>query len=113
MAAAVALADPDRTAERETFVAKCMEALSTPDLGTALVLSELAKKSDKPAAITHLEEFAMALAVRAKDVLGSAPRESYVAATRYAIALATLRAIDANASLQLALEAMFIKMRAV
>jgi DNA polymerase-3 subunit delta' len=113
MATAVALSDPDRTVEREAFVENGMEALSAPGLESALELAEAAKKSDKAVAVGHLEEFAMALAVHAKEVLETAPRDSSVAATRYAIALSTLRSIDSNASLQLAVEAMLIKMRAV
>jgi hypothetical protein len=113
MAAAVALADPKSAAERESFVAKAMDALRAPGLESALELADMAKKSDKTVAIAHLDGLAMALAVHAKDALDKAPQDSHTAAVRYAIALSTLRHIDANASLQLAVEAMCVKMRAV
>jgi DNA polymerase-3 subunit delta' len=111
MSFALALADPKSAAERDAFVAKAMDALRAPGLESALELADIAKKSDKAVAITHIEAFAMALAVHAKDVLESDSPDSSRAAERHAIALATLRNIDANASLQLAVEAMCIKMR--
>ncbi len=113
MATAIALADPKNAAEREAFVDRAKEALRAPGLGAALELAEAAKKSEKAVAIAHIESLAVALAVHAKDVLDAAPDDSRVSAARHAIALSALRSLDANASLQLAVEAMLIKMRAV
>jgi hypothetical protein len=49
----------------------------------------------------------------AKEILLDSGQDAYVAASRHSVALSTLRDIDANASIPLAIEAMCIKMRAM
>ena len=111
MAAALVLSDPEATARREEFVTRAMAALETRDLGAALELAEDAKKVGKEASMTQLEAFAAALGAQARDAPSSADRRPDVAAARYSLALAAVRELEANASTQLAVEAMFIKMR--
>ena len=111
MATALVLSDPEATARREEFVTRAMAALETRDLGAALELAEDAKKVGKEASMTQLEAFAAALGVQARDAPSSADRRPDVAAARYSLALAAVRELEANASTQLAVEAMFIKMR--
>ncbi|HEY8042555.1 MAG TPA: DNA polymerase III subunit [Polyangiaceae bacterium] len=113
MATALSLSDPDATARREEFVARALEALETPDLSGALELAEDGKKGDKAALVVQIEALAAALGAQARDAAGAADRRSDTAAARHALALAALRQIDANASTQLTVEAMLMKMRAV
>jgi DNA polymerase III subunit delta' len=111
MTTALGLSDPEASARREEFVALAMASLDAHDLGAALELAEEAKKVGKDASMTNLEAFAIALGVRARDAASRADQASDVAAARYSLALAAVRDLDANASTQLAIEAMLIKMR--
>ncbi len=113
MAAALVLSDPEASARREEFVSRAMASLEARDLGAALELAEEAKKVGKDATITQLEAFGAALGLRARGAAASADRASDVAAARYALAMSAVRELEANASAQLAVEAMLIKMRAV
>ncbi len=115
MATALALSDPEATAQREELVSRALAALQASDLGPALEVAEHAKKLGKDALISTLEAFAGAIAARAREAAtagADAPaRAAEAAATRYAQVLATIRQLEANASAQLAVEAMLIKMR--
>jgi DNA polymerase-3 subunit delta' len=113
VANALALGDPEASALREEFVTRAVKALDSPDLGPSLELAEDAKKLGKEAAAAHLDAFAAALVARARTAVSAPDRRAGVAATRYALALAAVRQLDANASVQLAVEAMLIKMRAI
>ncbi len=111
MAHALLLSDPDASARREEFVSRARTALSARDLGAALELSEEAKKVGKEASMTELEALAAALGSEARHAASNEDRDADVAAARHDLAIAAVRQLDANASTQLALEAMFIKMR--
>lgn len=115
MATALALSDPEATAQREELVSRALAALQASDLGPALEVAEQAKKLGKDALIATLEAFAGAIAARAREAAtagADAPARAVEgAAARYAQVLATIRQLDANASAQLAVEAMLIKMR--
>jgi len=111
MAAAQELSDPEASALREEFVSRALEALDSRDLGRSLELSEEAKKIGKDMLVVRLHAFAAALARQARDAASAPDRRAEVAATRHALALAAMRQLDANASAQLAVEAMMIKMR--
>jgi DNA polymerase-3 subunit delta' len=112
--AALALSDPEAGARRDDFVLRAMAALDARDAGGALELAEEAKKLEKPGLIVHLEALATALGVRARAAasLGGARGSADVDVARYSLALAAVRDIEANASAQLAVEAMLLKMRA-
>ena len=96
---------------REEFVSRAMAALAARDLGAALELAEEAKKVGKEGAIAQLEALAAALGAQARAAASSEDGTADVAAARHALALAAVQQLDANASVQLALEAMLIKMR--
>jgi len=113
MAAAVTLSDPEASALREEFVSRALAALDAPDLGTSLEVAEDAKKSGKETAAARLEALAAALVAQARAAVSAPDRRADVAATRHALALAAVRQLDANASVQLAVEAMLVKMRGV
>jgi DNA polymerase-3 subunit delta' len=113
MAAAAALADPDASEQRDQFVSRALEALSSPDAGAAYDLASGAKGADKDALARQLEALATALGLEAKQAAKDAGRRADVAAARHDLAIATAQQLDGNAAAQLALEAMLIKMRAV
>ncbi len=114
MAAALVLGDPEASARREEFVSRAMAALDTGELGASLEIAEDAKKATRDALIVQIEALAAALGARAHEAVADPfDRTADVAAARHALALAAIQQIDANASAQLAVEAMFIKMRAI
>lgn len=113
MASALVLSDAEASARRDDFVSLAIAALDARDLGPALELAEEAKKSDKGALVEHLDALAGALAAQARATVGATDRRAGVAAARHALAIAAVRQIEANASTQLAVDAMLLKMRAV
>jgi DNA polymerase-3 subunit delta' len=113
MATALAAADPEASARREQFLSRAMAALNARELDDAFEFAEEAKKADKPTLIAQIEAFAIALGAEARASIGTPDRSADVAAARHALALAAVRQLDSNASVQLAVESMFIKMRSV
>jgi DNA polymerase-3 subunit delta' len=110
MQGALSLADDEEAAEREAFVKRALDATVAPTLGPALELAEDAKK-DKGELGTKLAALATALAARASGASASPGREADAAGTRYQLALAAIRQLDGNASAQLVVESLLIKMR--
>ncbi|HEY5243342.1 MAG TPA: DNA polymerase III subunit [Polyangiaceae bacterium] len=111
MATAITLGDPDASARREEFVSRALAALYARDLGGALELAEEGKKGDKGTLVVQIEALAAALATRARESAGEADRRADSAATRHSLALAAIQQLDGNASSQLTVEAMLMKMR--
>jgi hypothetical protein len=111
MATAMTLGDPDASAQREEFVSRALASLEAKDLGGALELAEEAKKGDKGTLVVQIEALAAALAAQARSSAGEANHRADRAAARHALALAAVRQLDGNASSQLAVEAMLMKMR--
>ncbi|HEX8791082.1 MAG TPA: DNA polymerase III subunit [Polyangiaceae bacterium] len=111
MATASTLADPDASARREDFVSRAMAALGAPTTGPALDLATDAKQADKIALAAYIEAFAAALAAEARASAGAGDRRADQAAARHALALAAIQQLDANASNQLAMESMLLRMR--
>jgi hypothetical protein len=112
--AALGLADPDASAQREALVSQALAAVDAANSSLLLDFAEQGKKLGKEALVTTLEAVASALAARARDAARrpeSSTRTAEAAATRYFHVLEALRQLDANASAQLALEAMLLKMR--
>jgi DNA polymerase-3 subunit delta' len=113
MATAATLADPEASARREDFVSRAMAALGAPTTGPALDLATDAKQADKGALAAFIEAFAAALAAEARASAGGSDRRADQAAARHALALAAIQQLDANASNQLAMESMLLRMRGV
>jgi DNA polymerase-3 subunit delta' len=116
IATALALADPESSARREEFVSRAMSALHAREAGEAYDLAEEAKKGDKASLVGQLGALAAALGAEAREAVdapSSPPRAADVAATRHALALAAIQQLDGNASVQLTMEAMLLKMRSV
>jgi DNA polymerase-3 subunit delta' len=113
MQAALGLADDEESAARERFVQRALEAVEAPTLLPALELAEEAKK-EKGELPTRLSALAAALAVRAcaTGELARSPRDAEAASSRYQLALAAIRQLEGNASAQLVVESMMIRMRA-
>jgi DNA polymerase-3 subunit delta' len=111
MTSAVLLSDPEASARRDEFVSRAMAALTARDLGAALELAEEAKKVGKEGSTAQLMALAAALGAQARAAASSEDRAADVAVARHGFAIAAAAQLDANASTQLALEAMFIKMR--
>ena len=111
MATALTLGDPEASARREEFVSRAMASLEAQDLGGALELAEEAKKGDKGTLVVQIEALAAALAMRARSTAAESDRRADSAAARHALALAAVRQLDGNASSQLTVEAMLMKMR--
>jgi DNA polymerase-3 subunit delta' len=115
MQAALALCDEEATAAREAFVAAALAAIDGRTLAATLDFGEREKR-DKAALRTNLQALAARLAQTARSEaapgLLPASGDPVRAASRYAHVLQALRDLDANASPQLTLEAMFVRMRA-
>lgn len=113
MAAAAALADPDASAKREELVSRALAALEGRDASAVYDVAEDAKKGDKADLPGQLEALAAALAEQARTSVTAGDRRAVVAATRHGMVLEAIRQLDGNASVQLAVEAMLLKMRAI
>jgi DNA polymerase-3 subunit delta' len=113
MAAASALSDPEATGRREELVSRAMAAMEASDTSAVYELAEDAKKGDKTELAIQLQAVAAALAEQAHGSVAAADRRAVVASRRHALALAAIQQLDANASVQLAVESMLLKMRAV
>jgi DNA polymerase-3 subunit delta' len=113
MATAAALADPEASEAREHFVSKAREALASPDAGAALDLAAEVKGRDKDAIARQLEALAAALGAEARTTARARDRRADVAAARHGLAIAAVHQLEGNASAQLAVEAMLIRMRAL
>ncbi len=112
MSAAVGLADEEESAERERFVAQALAAIAAPTMGPALELAEQAKK-EKGELPTRLAALATALAVRAcATAADREARDADAAVLQYQLAVAAMRQLEGNASAQLVVESMMVKMRA-
>lgn len=115
MAAAVLLADDERSAARDAFVKKAMDAVLARTLAPALDLADDAKKA-KADLEGLLRGLAEALAHDARTAAmsgapGSGATAADVLARRYAMVLTALQQLDGNASAQLVVEALVAKMR--
>jgi DNA polymerase-3 subunit delta' len=113
MATAAALADPEASEQREQFVRRALEALESNDAGAALDLATEAKGRDKDALSRQLEALAAALGVEARRTATKPGRHADVAAARHGLAIAAVQQLEGNASAQLAIESMMIRMRAL
>jgi DNA polymerase-3 subunit delta' len=113
MSTALVLCDPDASAERAQFVTRANAAIEAPDAGAALELAEDAKKVPKERLLAHLDALGAALTALGRNAAQSAGRAAETTAARYALVLSAARQIEANASVQLAIESMLLRMRAL
>ncbi|MGO8992963.1 MAG: ATP-binding protein [Polyangiaceae bacterium] len=110
MQSALGLADDEESAAREHFVQRALAAITAPTIGPALELAEEAKKA-KGELPTRLAALASALAASACANAGGAGRAADAAGARYQLALAAMRQLEGNASAQLVVESLLVRMR--
>jgi DNA polymerase-3 subunit delta' len=109
---ALALVDPDASAQRRTFVDAALRAIGFDDFTAAIDLAE-GKNIDKKQLRDNLEALAARLARAARsDALKQGPRARSLA-LRYQIVLQSVRQMDRNASPALLVENMMLRLRAV
>jgi DNA polymerase-3 subunit delta' len=109
MATAAELADPEATAAREAFVDRAVAALSGRGIAGALEVAEEAKKQ-KEGLDLLLGAIGQRLATdAARDVADG--RAGVTPARQHTLALRALAQLDGNASAQLVVESMLIRMR--
>jgi DNA polymerase-3 subunit delta' len=113
MATAAGLADPEASAKREAFVSRALAALDAPEAGAAFDLAAEAKGADKQDVARQLLSLASALGVQAAGWAAHPDARADSAAARYGLALAAVEQLEGNASPQLAMEAMLLRMRGV
>lgn len=111
MSAALALGDTEARALREQFVARAIAALESHQAGEAFDLAEDSKKVSKDVVVAQLHAFAASLAAAGRSWAGAQDRRAEIASARFALALAAIAQIEANASVQLAVESMLLRMR--
>jgi DNA polymerase-3 subunit delta' len=111
MAAAALLGDPEASAQREAFVARALAAIDAGDAGAAYDLAEEAKRGEKSALAPLIEALAAALAGQARAYAAAPDPRADIAAARHALTAVALADLDANASVQLAMESMLLRMR--
>jgi DNA polymerase-3 subunit delta' len=111
MSTARALGDPEAAQERQEFVTRALAAIDARETADALGIAEDAKKIAKDTLIVRIQAFAAALAAAGRRSAREPHSKADVIAARYSLALGAITQIESNASVQLAIESMFIKMR--
>jgi DNA polymerase III subunit delta' len=109
MAEAALLADPEATRAREEFVRAAALALDTRGLSGVLAVAEAAKKQKD-----GIEVYLLALGQRLADRCRAEVESGHAGdadARRYALVQEALRQLGGNASLQLTVESMLMRMR--
>ena len=111
--AALSLADEAESAARDDFVQQTLAAIRAPTLGAALDLAERSKR-DKAALRVHLLAFAAHLAHETKRAVFGEAGSPLPArwAQGHAHVLEALRDLDSNASPQLVVETLVLRLRA-
>jgi DNA polymerase III subunit delta' len=107
---ALLLADPERQADRESFVAGVLEALEASDLSAALKLGE-SRRADRQELGELLGHLGQALAARSRALAESEPARAEHLAQQYDVVLSTLGELEKNVQPALAFEAMMVRLR--
>jgi len=105
------LADADAKRERDAFSEAAFAALAAPDLAPALKLAE-GQKKDRDGLKAQLAFFAQAVAAEARGSIGSDPARALGRALQHRTVLEAIDAVERNVQPALALEAMFVRLRA-
>jgi hypothetical protein len=104
------LADPERQADREQFVASVLQALDAPDLVSGLKLAE-SRRADRHELGELLGHLGQALAALARKSAEREPDTAQRLAERHRLVLATLGELEKNVQPALAFEAMLVRLR--
>lgn len=111
MAAALALDDPDATAVRQHFVSRALAAIESRDAGAAFDLAEESKKLSKDTLLLQMQALAASIGDQGRAAAAAPDDRAETASLRYAMAMNAIVQIESNASVQLALESMMLRMR--
>lgn len=111
MSAALTLGNAEATAMRERFVARAIAALEARDSGGVFDLAEDSKKIAKDDVVVQIRALAASLATSGRSAAADPGASADIASARFFLALATIDQIEANASVQLAVESMLLRMR--
>ncbi|MRG95021.1 DNA polymerase III subunit delta' [Polyangium spumosum] len=109
--AALELADAERTAARDEFVASMLAAVAAPDLGPAVALAEALDTKDKEKLRDDLRALGAALARSARGRVAADPRAAVIDARRYESVLRVLGYLERNASPNLSIIQLVSEMR--
>jgi DNA polymerase-3 subunit delta' len=116
--AALALADVALSAARERFVSQALAAIDAPDLALSLELAEEAKKTPAQTGAAArgqlaiwISALASAIAERAANGAAAGDRRTDVLVARHRLAVLALEQLDGNASPQLVVDSMLVRMR--
>lgn len=110
--AALELADEERTAARDAFVAGVLAAVEARDLGAAVIFAE-SRERDKEQLRDDLRALAAALARRARAEVGRAPGAASQAAKRYQAVAQVTTNLERNASPNFSMIALISEMRGI
>jgi DNA polymerase-3 subunit delta' len=108
---AIELADPEAKQERDAFSEAAFAAVVAPDLAPALKLAE-GQKKDRDGLKAQLAFFAQAVASDARASVGSDPARALERALQHRTVLEAIADVERNVQPALALEAMFVRLRA-
>jgi len=109
---ALLLADPERQADRESFVSGVFQALEAADLVSALKLGE-SRRAERQELAELLGHLGQALASRARADAGSQPARAERLAQQYGVVLATIGELEKNVQPALAFESMMVQLRQI
>jgi len=110
-AAALELADAERTAARDEFVAAMLAAVKAPDMGPAVSLAEARDTKDKDRLKEDLRALGAMLARSARTLIEADPRAAAIDAQRYTAVLRAIGYIERNASASLSIVSLVSEMR--
>jgi len=109
--AALDLADPERSAQRDEFVASMLAAVSAPDLGPAVTLAEALDTKDKDRLKEDLRALGGVIARSARKKVTSEPRAAVIEAKRYESVLRAIGYLERNASPSLSIISLVSELR--
>lgn len=104
--------DPERSAERQQFVSSLLDAVTAPDLGRAVLLSE-SLDGDRHRLRANLAAVAAHFAQQAREALRHCERQAEVAALRYQEVVRAVDGLERHASINLTVSTLVRALRMV
>lgn len=109
--AALDLADPERSTQRDEFISAMLAAVAAPDLGPAVSLAEALDTKDKDRLKDDLRALGGVIARSARKNVLSNPRAAVLDATRYESILRAIGYLERNASPALSIISLVSELR--
>jgi len=110
-AAALTLADAEKTAARDEFVSTMLAAIEAPDLGPGVSLAEALDTKDKERLREDLRALGASFARSARGRVGKDPRSAVIAARRYESVQRSIGYLERNASPNLSILSLLADLR--